>query len=222
MNQNYHRIKNFSEDDSYFKKFLAHLIFFIASRKIKYRKNLLTKKEYRQVLACIKRGDLILAGTLRRVSRFLIKGLVTHSALYLGRDKIIHVIVDGVEVISLEDLFLEYDYVVVLRPNIEKNKTKVINKAIAYMRAQIGKPYDFDFEYKDNKFFCSELITSGFVYAGFDLGIKKNKSILDKIVPSKSNIIYPVEFLSGNFEIIYLSSKIYEEEGEIYLKKEKF
>jgi hypothetical protein len=115
----------------------------------------------------------------------------THAAIYIGSGKIIEAFPGGIVKRDLNESYLQGNYnLLVLR---HKNTTnEMLNKAIAYCTESKGLPYDFralvyfllynivphqahfllDNDFMDlrfnvkNAYFCSELVSEGFLRAG--------------------------------------------------------
>lgn len=160
------------------------------------------------------------------MSALFIKGPLTHASLYLGRKKFVEAVGDGVQVTSLHHFFTEYDTLVVMRlPGHSKNRRRKIKTAIKHALKQVGKPYDFDFSGRANKFFCTELVNYAFKKAKHDTNLKtvgnfrrSERSILKRIIHA-SRALHPVQFTEeGNFEIMFLSHNL-GVKTKVYLRK---
>lgn len=195
MNYKHHIIRNFPPSYPWWEKILANVMFFFAGIIIHHRKNLLTNKDLRHAIRKIKKGDVVLAGNLRRASHFIIRGPVTHSMFYAGRRTFIHSIADGVEEVSLHGVFTEYDTLIILRhKTAHKRKIKEMLKEAA---ALIGRPYDFEFNGNGKKFYCCKLIQRCLQKAGIKSGLKNHHAP-----------IHPQEFINPEFKIIFRSHNI--------------
>ena len=192
MNYKPHIIKNFPEGYPIWKKAVANIIFSIRRIIVFRRENNLTKNDKAEVSKIMKKGDVILVGGLRRFSHFFIGDRFTHSLICEGNKKLIHVVADGVEEVGLDDIFIEYDTMIVLRPNMDKN---IINKAVKYAKAQLGKPYDFEFTKDDNKFYCAELVQKSFLNAGYKIKYRRK-------------IIYPIDLIEDKFVVKFVSESL--------------
>lgn len=210
MNYKHHIIRNFPEDYPFWKKMLANALFFLGGMVIHHRENWLNNWDFIRALRRLEKGDIALVGGLRRFSSLVIGDVVTHALIYVGRRTFVHSIADGVETVGLHDVYSEYDTMVILRPDPSHKHT--IEKAVSYAFAQIGKPYDFDFEKDAEKFYCSELVYYAFKHADFDLGISKNDSA------ALRKALRPSVFVSGHFKPIFLSHNIVFANGRLKLK----
>lgn len=215
---NYHRINNFPKKISIFKRVLSQIIFFVLVTKITIRKNHLEEEDYLSAKESIRVGDLVLVGGFRTVSGLFLGRFFTHSLLCIGNGECIHADADGVDNIPFKELFSAYDNLIILRPKITKDYEKTINQTIAFARQQIGKPYDFYFEHRRDRYFCTNLIISSFEHAGFDTGV----GIKDQVRQDFLWIFWRIrkvtradDFLKGNFETIFISKNLREKNQEI-------
>lgn len=202
MNYKRHIIKNFPKNYPLRKKIVANLIFFFGRTIIHNRQNALNSTDLIKATHILRPGDVVIVGGLRRLSCLVIGDVITHSLLYVGQKTFIHSVADGVEEVSLDDVFAEYDTLAILRPQIEQ---KIIKKAISYAHNQIGKPFDYEFNRSEEKFYCSKLIYFAFRNAGFLLKIKGKK------------IIYPLDFTKEKFRIVFTSHNLICKKGSLYL-----
>lgn len=171
------------------------MVFFFGATIIHHRSNLLTEGDLKEAKRVLKKGDVILVGGLKRLSSLAIKGPVTHTILYIGWNCAIHSIADGVVTIHLHDLLCEYDTMIILRH--KKATKKQIKKVINYAFSKIGKPYDFEFNLKKDKFYCTELVYHAFKAAGLEIKVR-----------NKNKIIKPVHLIEKDFEIVFKSHNL--------------
>ena len=212
----HHLINNFPEGSSLLKKTLGRLAFLLLVTKVIPRKNYLTSDDYQEALGVIKRGDIILAGGFRTVSRFFLGKLFTHSLLYQGNGECIHADADGVDTVGFDELFNEYDNLAILRPDIDGDAGDIIEKALAFANDQTGKPYDFYFEQISDRHYCTALINTAFSQAGFDTGLKINKDPKRPILIKRLRRAVKAEsFLYGNFRLTFISRSLQGKESEI-------
>jgi len=185
-------------------------MFLVGVTKITTRPNGLTKDDYHKALHVVRRGDVILVGSLRRVSKFFIRGPVTHAALYIGKGKVIHAISDGVQKDIFREFFSEYDTLAIMRANIEADKKQIIKKSISYAKKQIGKPFNFFLTPSQQELFCSQLINNAFHHANFNTGItnySEAKDIIRKEIAA-TRALHPKNFVYANFSLIFASSSL--------------
>lgn len=203
MNYSYHIIHNFPSGQPRWKKLLANLIFWVGVTPIHFRKNQLTEAEHKKVQGLLKKGDLILVGSLRRMGHLFIHGPLTHSAMYVGAGRCIHSHADGVEEVLLSSIFKEYDTMMVLRA--QRLSPATLNKVVRAARSQLGQPYDFEFQTPRHPraFYCTELLVWAFQKAGVDLHLKARSH-----PRCLKCVIHPMDFIKPNFKRVFESSII--------------
>lgn len=111
--------------------------------------------------------DIILTTSYGHLSNLFNPGKYKHALAYIGEEKgmpvIIESIGEGVVKKTLIECLSTKDVIAILRPkkNVLFGKSQV-DKAIRWLKAQVGKPYDYVFDMNSQKrfknFFCSELI----------------------------------------------------------------
>ena len=208
---NYHVVNNFPKDFSFFSRALSNIAFFILTTKTTNRQNLLTKEDQFSAKKVIQKGDIILAGDFSRISRFFTGKFFTHTLLYIGEDKCIHATIDGVGTILFDKLFSEYDTLLIMRPNIKHNASEVIDRVIAFAKEKIGTAYNFYFEYRHDRYICTQLIDKSYRQSGFNLSIgpkRKREKGRFRIFSRIHRVIKADDFLKGDFKIIYASKEM--------------
>lgn len=112
-------------------------------------------RHYRQLASIIKPGDVLIRRFEGYVDKWLIPGFWNHGGIYVGGNKVVHAISDGVIKEDLID-FMRTDHVIVLRPPLCYRQAAV-NKALA----AIGSEYDFAFDFRETmRFSCTELVNT--------------------------------------------------------------
>ena len=116
-------------------------------------------------------GDIILTRRNGFVSNLFIPGYWTHSALYIGPEAeanftndpcVIEALSEGVTLRTLEES-LQANAFIIFRPIVLKED---IDLAIENAFSQIGKPYDYDFDFSTHdKLSCTELIYRSYEHA---------------------------------------------------------
>ncbi len=179
------------------------------------RDNLLSQKDIFKIYTKIRKGDIILAGDLKRTTNLIIPSALTHATIYIGRHRIIHAVASGVEYSTLRHLVTTYDTIAILRlPRHIARKRHLIKKAIAYARQQVGRPYQSFFKPSTHHFFCTELVNSAYHHAGHKTGlhsIKPFHSLFEKIEKEFLTVehwLQPEEFLKGKFRVVFLSHNL--------------
>ena len=147
--------------------------------------------DWREILDIIKPGDIVLNAHNHYLSSFFIKGNYGHVGLYVGDNKIIHVIGDG---ILKQDIltFLRADDVVVVRPENQELVPQAISNA--YNQLEKDVQYDYDFNRDDTaQFYCSEFTDFCYGY------------LLKESVSKDKNFIFPDDYLiDGNgFNVVW-------------------
>ena len=110
----------------------------------------------REILDVLKPGDLLLRRYAHYLGSVAIPGYWSHAAIYVGSDKVIHMLGDGIQIDDIL-VFMRCDDMLVLR---HKNP-EVVKNAIECAYVQLGKgiEYDFDFDTDDSeKFYCTEFV----------------------------------------------------------------
>ena len=127
----------------------------------------------RKVLDIIQPGDVILRGYDNYLdSKFIDdKYKYSHGAIYIGDNKIIHAIAEGVSEIDILE-FMQCDRICIFRP--QKYQKSAINKAKKFLEDNI--PYDFLFRKGSNCLYCFELVAE--CYDKFNIPKLKIKKFL--------------------------------------------
>lgn len=198
-------------------------------QKIKYHKrtNLLSKKDIFKIWLKIRKGDIILVGNLKEEIDILIPGPLTHSAIYLGHTRVISATWPCVKTSSLRSFLRRYDTFVILRlPKDIPHKHRIIKQVIKFAKLQLGKPYESFGQAKKEHFFCTELVNDAYHHAGYKTGLRSIRQFTttaDKIEKNITHVrhwLTPIEFIKGNFRIIFLSHNLFVEKKEFKLKEE--
>ena len=212
----YHFITNFPEGYPWYKKVFANFLYLLTGIVVHPRRNLLSHGDLIRARFLLRKGDVALWGNLREVSSLFIRGPLTHASIYVGHRQFIEAVGDGVREASMHHMFTEYDTLVILRlPKTTHNRKKMIIDVIKHAQAQIGKPYDFDFSHRSNKFFCTELVNYAYKKAGYDTKLRtlgkfnpKKHTFIDKIITA-SRALHPVRFAEeGNFDRVFISHNL--------------
>ena len=184
----------------------------------------------RQVLKLVRPGDILIRGYINYLDGYIIPGLFSHAALYLGEVKdsdiefikpgtesdfksgdqiIIHSMAEGV---FMDDIinFCRCDYMVILRRNasIESEESRKITFDSVFKTAlqNLGKDYDFKFDFSDfNNLSCTELVyvcCKGFL-ADYDVKIRTKRVML-----IKKRLITPDDYVNSKLDIVWRSSTV--------------
>lgn len=118
---------------------------------------LISAKDYRDIKANLKRGDVLLSRVRGEFSNLGIPGFFTHAAIAYDDTTVIESTTRGVVKTDLIDFVMKKDYIAVLRPVFMSERERDLSAFMA--QEQLGKPYDFEFATSDIKaFYCSELV----------------------------------------------------------------
>lgn len=223
MHSEYRPVTNFKKGTPLVKRIGANILFFIGTTKITLRDNLLSPTEYRAVKNMLEPGDIVLAGDHRHMSAVMIGGAVTHSLLALGGTSLIHAVGHGVEKTKLRALFKQYDTLAVMRPRLDAaQKGSVIPVACAWAVAQIGKPYDYEFDTDTEKFFCTQLVNRAYHEAGYDLALApmepEENPVLERMRRWK-HAVRPSDVAHGNVDPVFLSRFLTIRRGSLTLSE---
>jgi hypothetical protein len=130
----------------------------------------------RHIINTLEPGDIL----LRRYDHYLgsvaVSGYFSHAAIYVGDNRIIHMLGDGV---CEEDIltFMRCDDIAILRESSQVTKESAIEKAENFLVS--GVEYDFDFDNDTvNRMYCTEFIDNCFGYP-----VKCMKGANKKILP---------------------------------------
>lgn len=115
-----------------------------------------TAKDYEEFVKNLEKGDIVLRTYDHYLDGFVIPGFYSHAALYIGDGVLVHSCGHtGVAKISPFD-FAKCDGLAIVRPLLGYG---AINKACKYVLEQIGKEYDYWFNFNnENTYCCTELI----------------------------------------------------------------
>ena len=216
-------IKKFPKRRNFVKRLYDNLVFNIFSTVLIKRKNWLTKKDIKDSKKKLKKGDILVIGNLRSAYSKIVNEPVTHSAIYIGKNKVIHSMGEkGVFSEKLINMYQRYDTLIILRSNLSK---KEIRKLIKNTKNAIGTPYDFSFSDKDDSFFCTQFVNEMFKKTGYNtqlMSLHKPQSSSERILRKINNAavsIRPSDFLRGNFTQIFLSHNLSFENNKLKLIK---
>jgi cell wall-associated NlpC family hydrolase len=124
----------------------------------------------------------------------------SHGAIYVGKNKVIHAVAEGVSYINLID-FLDCDRIRIYHP--KAGSTAAIKRAKALVKA--GTPYDFGFKLGASAIYCFELIPT--CYPKLDIRPMEIQALHGLI---KKEAYVAQSFVeSPDLELIYESNKKY-------------
>lgn len=146
----------------------------------------------------VQAGDIVLTRTAMRPSNLFIPGHWSHAQMigFGPEGTTIEATLPSVRLSTLVDIWASATDVLVVRPK----GMDVASRARAYGFAMdyVGVPYDTEFQYGDDAFYCSELIVRSYMKAGAPFGF----SDLSEMVAGKS-VVLPRSFAGEHFEILF-------------------
>jgi uncharacterized protein YycO len=160
--------------------------FFIMFGHTSYR---MRGDDVQEVLNTIQPGDILLRRYNHYISGLMIPGHFTHAAIYMGDDKVVHMLGEGINKESILS-FCRCDEIAIIHCLSEQITKIAIKKAAAFYKDEIK--YDFDFNFSEEKeFSCTELINDIFDNP--------------KMCKIKENYILPDDFLTLDNSIFSVS-----------------
>ena len=112
-------------------------------------------KDIRELIETLVPGDIVLRRYDHYISGLLIPGYWTHSSIYIGDNKIIHMLGEG---ITKEDIltFSRCDDMCIIRKNNNEFPRPEDAVAAAIRLYESNISYDFEFSDNPDKLYCSE------------------------------------------------------------------
>lgn len=191
-------ITNAGLDVGWLETLYANLVYQIGLIPITVRKAQLTHREYVESAPLLRRGDIVLVGQSRYVSALFIRGVFTHSLIYIGDGECIEARGRGVHLVSYESLFSHYDRLAILR--VDGLTEEQANGVVDFALEHIGDPYDFWLDYTDRRaWFCTELICAALVAQGVTLPV---------CVGNRFSPPHPSSFYHGGAAAVYTSDRV--------------
>ena len=156
-----------------FVKLLIPVIQFIGKIHLPFTSKEKLMKDYYEIERILEPADILLSTSYGHLSNLVNFGTWKHALMYIGKENnipyIVEAVGDGVVKKSLAQWLSSKDEICILRlqGNILTSTQK--QKAVEWIKEQIGKPYDYSFDSqtqdKFKNFYCSELCL-GAVKAG--------------------------------------------------------
>jgi hypothetical protein len=112
--------------------------------------------QMRKILDLLQPGDILLRKYDHYLGSVLIKGFWSHAAVYIGDNKVVHMLGDG---ITTEDIltFLRADHIFILRHKDKYMSGRICARAKDYSDDKIQ--YDYEFDLNDNtQMYCTEFV----------------------------------------------------------------
>ena len=157
-----------------------------------------TGRDYYQLWPMLKPGTLFATKIRGDLTDILVPGYYTHIGIYCPRpgatidESVVQAERDGVQRCDLVSFLTTKDDVLVFEPNLPSDKKDLVMlRAAEIAAAEVGKPYDYQFEYSPTDlkaFYCSELAWYAYDVACADYGLpslfKPTKELdVDTITP---------------------------------------
>lgn len=100
-------------------------------------------------------GDVFVTRKECAVTNYFLPGFWPHVAMYVGDDRVVESLKDGVQVRGMESPFGN-DCLALIRPCLNAAEISV---AIERAHQHVGKPYDFDFDFtRSDRMVCTEVV----------------------------------------------------------------
>jgi len=129
---------------------------FITYFHFPWYKKKLSSKNYRECLALLEPGDVILTQSQGELANLFIPGFFSHACLYAGDGYVIEAVGKGVIKTDLIDVLLHRNDAMVRRPTFATEEQK--KQAVAWAFSKLGAQYDLFFNPNNQAFYCSELV----------------------------------------------------------------
>ena len=108
-----------------------------------------------QIQELLQPGDVLVTRKEHAMSNYFLPGYWPHVAMYVGDQRVVESMKDGVRVREMSSPFGN-DSVAVIRPALDEEN---IQQAIVRARSHVGKPYDFDFDFtRADRLVCTEVV----------------------------------------------------------------
>lgn len=200
----FHLVKNFRKSAGWREKLFGHFLLIAGGIRIIPRKNLLVRCEYSAIAGELQPGDLVFVGSKREISRFFLRGDLSHALIYLGKKKFIHSAAKyGVTKISLRELLAKYDFLAAYRHSeltVEKKQ-----HLMEFLKESQGKAYDFRFlETNDKEFYCTKLAELAYSAAGIEMAHNKVEGCVLPYVSTP----HPEDFVLHEFNEVFVSRSL--------------
>jgi uncharacterized protein YycO len=173
---------------SFIYKLLARFLTWFGDIRIELTPPATRARHFRKLLTLVQPGDVICRKYDSYLDSIFIPGEYTHSGIVTHKDTMIHAIAEGVERIDVLDFVLDTEGFILLRPRYDR-EINVMNTVI-FAENQVGKPYDFLFEYGESEtFYCHELTAKSLSAGGIPI-LRKNRIIYANDIIPRCRVIY--------------------------------
>ncbi len=111
------------------------------------------------LLTRLQPGDVLVTRKEHSLTNYFLPGYWPHAALYIGDDRVIEALADGVRERSVDSPFA-VDAIAAIRPLLVAGQ---VDEALERAHTHIGKPYDFDFDFtRADRMVCTEVVYRSF------------------------------------------------------------
>lgn len=155
---------------------------FIGKVHLPYTHKKMSGMDYYSMFPLLKKGTIFLTRTEGEATTILIPGFWKHAAVYTPKsnalvDEVVtEAVGEGVIENDLVSFLMKKDFVLALEPLfLGDKKEQIMGRAAEIAGEQMGKPYDYDFEFRisnNEAFYCSELIWWAYDKACKEFGIE--------------------------------------------------
>jgi len=154
----------------------------------------------RNAIETLQPGDIVCRRYIHYADGYFIPGKYSHSGIYIGGNKIIHSVAEGVCEIDVLD-FLKCDGCIIIRPKNTPEGKEAATKAIEAAKSYLGTKYDFGFAPGDEELYCHEL--TAHCYKG--LNIEKHiPTIFFGLIKGKERVYLAQSFIeSPDLDVVY-------------------
>ena len=153
---------------------------------------------YREVISKVEAGDIILTRTALRPTNLFIPGHWSHAQMigFGSEGTTIEATLPVVRLSTLVDIWASATDVLVVRVKgmSKRQRFAAYGHAIDYL----GTPYDTEFQYGDDAFYCSELIVRSLMKAGAPFGFRDLADTVGGL-----SVVPPQALAGDRFEILF-------------------
>ena len=158
-----------------------------------------TGEQILEILQVLRPGDVVLRKFDSYADSKFIPGDYSHGAVYVGDNKIIHAVAEGVSEIDVVS-FCMCDRICILRPRV--GMRNAVAKAKKFAKDKV--PYDFAYKRNSSALYCFELCAE--CYPKLDIKPRDAKALFGLL--KKKNVYLAESFTSSpDFKIVFQSDK---------------
>jgi uncharacterized protein YycO len=184
---------------SFFFRLITPISKLIGKIHAPFSTRLIVGDDFYSIQAQVQSGDIILSQVRWHLTNLFIPGMWKHAAIVVDNKTIVEATGEGVHFSSLYDFISTKDYLIVLRLKSDDKTTPVIASAIS--QKFVGCGYDYEFDNKNNQYFCSEVADTAYRMAGVELITPTNYLGISRIAPIDL-------YESQKLKVIYASKRV--------------